>query len=324
MGNNPDWGVERGNSSPAMKELWARARTMDAERPVEWRGERGRWVPWRAIEIDDRLLPRERLDEDAIARYREAFDQLPPLLVERRRLRLIGGRHRIAAARDVSDIVPVLEREVADDGHLAELAIIDNAEHGVPHSPSERKRAARFLLERHHPDGSDPWPIARIAAIAGVDRSTLFRWVAAEKEPTDADSSQTGVSVAMQHLSSQMDQPNENEQVRDTSPTVPVRSRGDAPQRQPVAPSRGMRSSGETDERWGAVLAGMEAVVELLSELDAGELPDEALDDQITRAEAWAAMGERLTEAANTTHLRLLNEKAARESERLALAQSDG
>lgn len=210
---NPDWGRPGPHTSEGMADLWRIAGELNQGRPGN-----GEWVPWAAIEIDLALLPRERLDEDAVARYAETFFELPPVEVQAGTLKLIDGRHRLSAAmKAISDCVRVIERDVSDD-EMVEVALVANTKHGVPLNQNERQRAARKLLERHHPETGgttgQAWTVSKIAEVAGVGRTTVHRMLAPKQPPIpqpNHSSPATIPSVSLKHSPSPVDRPHADE-----------------------------------------------------------------------------------------------------------------
>ena len=85
--------------SQGIREEWSMAAQMELQY-----GGPGMWVPWRAIEIREDILPREQKfpDRETVERYAADFYNLPPITVQRGTFVLIDGRHRLEAAKDAS------------------------------------------------------------------------------------------------------------------------------------------------------------------------------------------------------------------------------
>jgi hypothetical protein len=88
-------------------------------------------------------------DKTHVARLAEAEGPLPPILVERRGMRVIDGMHRLLAAslkgRETVDVVFF-------DGGPEEvflLAVEANVAHGLPLSHSDRRAAAKRIIASH-------------------------------------------------------------------------------------------------------------------------------------------------------------------------------
>jgi hypothetical protein len=146
--------------------LWETAANLNEQFPGN-----GEFVPWRAIQVDESILPREQLDEDAITRYVEVFDQLPPIKVQRDTFILIGGKHRLfTAPKAMRDHVRIVEVDIPDD-ELWIAAFDDNRDHGVPMTMPERIKAGKRALHQH-----GEWSDQRIAQWAGISRQAVWTW----------------------------------------------------------------------------------------------------------------------------------------------------
>lgn len=181
MKRNPDHGRPGPQTSAGLRELWATAAHLNEHAPGE-----GEWVPWRAIEVREAILPRERLDQAAVDRYAQTFDALPPVRVQAGTFVLIDGRHRLAAVhRATRDHIRIVELACADD-ELEDEATRANVQHGVPLSQEERLKAAKAMYARHHPDtggtSGTAWTDARIAEWSGVGRTMVAEWVAKDRQ----------------------------------------------------------------------------------------------------------------------------------------------
>jgi hypothetical protein len=98
---------------------------------------------------------------------------LPPILVDKRTMRVIDGMHRLIAAslqgRDTIDAVFF-------DGSEADMflrAVQENVTHGLPLSQADRRAAAERIIATH-PDMSDR-AIGQIAGLAAKTVATLRR-----------------------------------------------------------------------------------------------------------------------------------------------------
>jgi ParB-like chromosome segregation protein Spo0J len=107
-------------------------------------------------------------DEAHIARLAEAQTALPPILVDRRTMRVIDGLHRLRAAVTNG-------RETVDveyfDGSAADAflkAVEANVRHGLPLSRADRRAAAARIIASH-PHMSD----RRIAESAGLSAKAV-------------------------------------------------------------------------------------------------------------------------------------------------------
>jgi ParB-like chromosome segregation protein Spo0J len=107
-------------------------------------------------------------DKTHVARLAEAEEPLPPILVERRTMRVIDGMHRLlAASLNGQETIGV----VFFDGCPEEvflLAVKANVTHGLPLSHSDRRAAARRIIGSH-PHMSD----RAIGASTGLSAKTV-------------------------------------------------------------------------------------------------------------------------------------------------------
>jgi ParB-like chromosome segregation protein Spo0J len=117
-------------------------------------------------------------DKAHIARLAETEAALPPILVDRRRMRVIDGMHRLMAAS-------LKGQETIDveffDGDAAEaflLAVEANVTHGLPLSQADRRAAASRIIASH-PEMSD----RLIGKTAGLAAKTV---AAIRRRSTDA------------------------------------------------------------------------------------------------------------------------------------------
>jgi ParB-like chromosome segregation protein Spo0J len=107
-------------------------------------------------------------DRTHVARLAEAEEPLPPILVERRTMKVIDGMHRLlAASLKGQETIGV----IFFDGGPEEvflLAVEANVTHGLPLSHSDRRAAARRIIGSH-PHLSD----RAIGASAGLSAKTV-------------------------------------------------------------------------------------------------------------------------------------------------------
>lgn len=165
-----------------LDDVWARAAALPA------REDGARWVPRDAIVVRAGNQTREQfIDDDHVERLRQAADRLPPLLVQKGTLVLIGGHHRLHALEG-RDVVAVFEEDVPDE-LMWEWAVRDNVSHGKPMTAKERLTNARKLWERHQ-----DWSGPRLAEWTGVAHSTFSKWAgeAAHAAVTAAERAEGG------------------------------------------------------------------------------------------------------------------------------------
>lgn len=114
------------------------------------------------IKMDPAIHIRERLYEDTIQSYMDAFDKLPPIVLFRTKegLLLADGFHRVAAADRLG--IATIDAEIKEGTReeALEYASYANAKHGRPLTTEER-RAAIGRLRLLHPD----WDYGRVAKL---------------------------------------------------------------------------------------------------------------------------------------------------------------
>jgi hypothetical protein len=112
-------------------------------------------IPVDSITVDPSIQIRQRLHEDAVLRYMDAFDELPPVVVfETSEGRLLSdGMHRIAAANRLGrwDIEAEIRKGTRADAE--EHAITANTKNAMPLTAGERDEGIRRLKARG--DGLD-------------------------------------------------------------------------------------------------------------------------------------------------------------------------
>jgi ParB-like chromosome segregation protein Spo0J len=110
-------------------------------------------------------------DKAHIARLAEVETALPPILVDRRSMRVIDGMHRLMAAS-------LQGREMIDikffDGNELDVflsAVQENVAHGLPLSQTDRRAAAERIIDSH-PHLSDR-AIGQVAGLAAKTVATI-------------------------------------------------------------------------------------------------------------------------------------------------------
>jgi ParB-like chromosome segregation protein Spo0J len=134
----------------------------------------GNWSVGRVVPLGALVgsySPRDtKVDEDHVLALAEVLDRVPPVVVDKRTMKVIDGVHRVEASRRTgrSEI-----RAVFFDGSETDalvVAVQANVRHGKPLSLSERQAAAGALLRRC-PERSDRW----LAEVCGLSHSTVAR-----------------------------------------------------------------------------------------------------------------------------------------------------
>jgi ParB-like chromosome segregation protein Spo0J len=123
-------------------------------------------------------------DRGHILRLAEMDTSLPPILVDKRTMRVIDGMHRLMAAslqgRDTIDVVFF-------DGSEADIflrAVQENVTHGLPLSQADRRAAAERIISTH-PRMSDR-AISQVAGLAAKTIATIRKRSADAAPPFNA------------------------------------------------------------------------------------------------------------------------------------------
>ncbi|MFB9235730.1 ParB N-terminal domain-containing protein [Plantactinospora siamensis] len=124
------------------------------------------------INIED-LQPADspRLQGEDIEHIRslaELQDELPPILVHRRTMRVIDGMHRLKAAILRGERAIVATFYDGNDAEAFVMAVRANVQHGLPLSLADRKAAALRIV-RSNPHWSD----RAIAQVSGLSAKTV-------------------------------------------------------------------------------------------------------------------------------------------------------
>lgn len=108
------------------------------------------WINLSRIAIDPNICPRTALSDSHIEAMQEAVnagEMLPPILVDRKSMRIIDGYHRYERAKRAkeSQMLAVL-RDFTDEQSVFEAAIAANARHGFSYAPFDRKRIVDIAI----------------------------------------------------------------------------------------------------------------------------------------------------------------------------------
>jgi ParB-like chromosome segregation protein Spo0J len=107
-------------------------------------------------------------DLDNLDSLMAANEQLPPIIVHRRTMKVIDGIHRLRAAEiQGKRNVPVVFFD-GTEGEAFVLAVKTNVRHGLPLSLAERKAAARRIIGLY-----PQWSDRKIASVAGISAGTV-------------------------------------------------------------------------------------------------------------------------------------------------------
>jgi ParB-like chromosome segregation protein Spo0J len=112
----------------------------------------------------------DKLDEEHVRALLEVVDRLPPVIVDRRTMRVLDGVHRLEASRRAGRTEMRAVLFSGDETEALVVAVQANIRHGKPLSRAERQAAAAALLRRC-PERSDRW----VAEVCGLSHSTVAR-----------------------------------------------------------------------------------------------------------------------------------------------------
>lgn len=139
-----------------------------------------------SIRFVKELYPRIKPNDDAIERYRDALEKLPPIVVARDGV-LVDGYHRWQAhVREEVETIQAEDLGNLSDAEILREAIVRNAAHGQQLSRQDKQReAGRLWKAFEHLE-----PAAReqeIAELLAVSEKTVRRWTKdARKEEKQA------------------------------------------------------------------------------------------------------------------------------------------
>lgn len=132
------------------------------------------------IKRDQSMQVRKALSKDAVKRYIDAFDDLPPIVLFRVKaegsvsLYLTDGWHRDAAAqaragKDWKDKTIGAEIREGTYDEAKDYALAANMTHGMPLTIDERDEAIRWLAANHDgKEGRAKWTVRQIADHMGI------------------------------------------------------------------------------------------------------------------------------------------------------------
>lgn len=109
-------------------------------------------IPLHKLVLDPNLNLRDRLDQDTVERYMEAWDRLPPVTVFEvdGQFLLADGFHRHAAAVTLNRRTIPAEVRVGTREEALDFVSGANLHHGLPLTRAERRRAIELKLRLHH------------------------------------------------------------------------------------------------------------------------------------------------------------------------------
>ena len=132
-------------------------------------------VPIGEVVLNRALFPREKLDQDAVVRYRDAYEMgetLPPLVIDKETRELLDGWHRHAAQTELQRTEVAVDEHVVPEGVPPLLyAAALSSRHGVILSNGAKREVALRVFSSGASD------VAVIASQLAVHRTTVDRWL---------------------------------------------------------------------------------------------------------------------------------------------------
>jgi len=123
------------------------------------------------LKLDSSIWPRHTLDEEAIERYRDCLDELPPIRVDRETLSVLDGWHRVEAhKREGVETIPVKYDSYPPHLFIAKAYAL-NARHGLPVGNEKRDEIIVELSQGK--DGADPMSEEGIAQSMGISQGRV-------------------------------------------------------------------------------------------------------------------------------------------------------
>jgi len=128
------------------------------------------------LNLDNSAWPRSTLDEEAIERYRDCLQELPPIVVDKETMTVLDGRHRVEAhKREGVETIPVKYDSCPPHLFIAKAYAL-NARHGLPVDNEVRDQIIVDLKQGK--DGYDPMSEEEIAKTIGITQGRVSQVVA--------------------------------------------------------------------------------------------------------------------------------------------------
>ncbi|GAI73849.1 unnamed protein product, partial [marine sediment metagenome] len=116
------------------------------------------------------------LDEEAIERYRDCLEELPPIVVDKETMTVLDGWHRVEAhKREGIETIPVSYDDCPPHLFLARAYAL-NAKHGLPVDNTVRDQIIVVLSQGK--DGYDPMSEEEIAQKMGLSQQRVSQIIA--------------------------------------------------------------------------------------------------------------------------------------------------
>ncbi|MBA7694963.1 hypothetical protein ES703_103579 [subsurface metagenome] len=125
------------------------------------------------LKLDNSIWPRSSLDEEAIERYRDCLEDLPPIVVDKETMTVLDGWHRVEAhRREGVETIAVKYDSCAPHLLLAKSYAL-NARHGLPVDNEVRDQIIVGLSQGK--DGYDPMGEEEIAQTMGISQQRVSK-----------------------------------------------------------------------------------------------------------------------------------------------------
>jgi len=123
------------------------------------------------LKLDNSIWPRSSLDEEAIERYRDCLEDLPPIVVDKETMTVLDGWHRVEAHKREGIETISVKYETCPPHLFLARAYALNARHGLPVNNEVRDQIIVAL--RQGKDGYDAMGEKEIADIMGISQGRV-------------------------------------------------------------------------------------------------------------------------------------------------------
>lgn len=123
------------------------------------------------LRLDNSTWPRNALDEEAIERYRDCLEVLPPIVVDKETMTVLDGWHRVEAHKREGVNTVAVEFETCAPHLFRARAYALNAKHGLPIDNETRDQIIVELAQGK--DGYDPMAEEKIAEMMGISQGRV-------------------------------------------------------------------------------------------------------------------------------------------------------
>jgi hypothetical protein len=138
-------------------------------------------IPTGAVRFVKELYPRLKPHDDVVERYRDALDNLPPIVVARDGV-LVDGYHRWQAhVREGRDTIEAVNLGNLTDAEIVRESIQRNATHGQQLTRDDKKRMAGQLWATFAHLAA-PERVQEIVDLLAVSRDAVERWTKDERQ----------------------------------------------------------------------------------------------------------------------------------------------